>query len=222
DGGRVDRALDHVRQPADADRHPAAHGLIEDALGELGDSFHDRRATRDDDARRRRVLEPGPGELARHQGEDLLDARLDDLREELPRQLPRLAAADGRHVDRLLRRYQRGQRAAVALLDALGIRGRRAQPDRDVVGDVVTPSGSTTVCQTAPSRISATSVVPPPMSITTTPSSFSSSNSTASAEARGSSTMSWTARPARLTERTTFWTEVAVPVAMATSASRRP
>src|SRR5437867_6560872 len=137
DGGRVDRALDRVRQPTDADGHAPAHGLIEDALGELGDALHDRGAAGDDDAGRRRVLKARPGQLARHQREDLLHARLDDLREELSRELPRLPSAHRRHVDRLLGRDQLRQCASVALLDVLGVRGRRAQPDRDVVGDVV-------------------------------------------------------------------------------------
>src|SRR5256886_6215374 len=48
------------------------------------------------------------------------------------------------------------------------------------------PSGRMAVCQIAPLRKSATSVVPPPMSTTTTPCSFSSSYRTASPEASGS------------------------------------
>jgi hypothetical protein len=55
----------------------------------------------------------------------------------------------------------------------------------------------------------------------TTPSSRSSSNSTASAEARGWSTRSCTARPARFTERITFCTDVLAPDTMCTSTSRR-
>src|SRR6266480_2350428 len=74
------------------------------------------------------------------------------------------------------------------------------------------PSGRTAVCQIAPLRRSATSVVPPPRSTTTIPSSFSSSYRTASAEASGSRITSWTARPARFTDRTTFWTEVTAAV----------
>src|SRR5437016_230887 len=83
------------------------------------------------------------------------------------------------------------------------------------------PSGRTAVCQIAPLRRSATSVVPPPRSTTTIPSSFSSSYRTASAEASGSRITSWTARPARFTDRTTFWTEVTAAVTMCTSTSRR-
>ena len=65
------------------------------------------------------------------------------------------------------------------------------------------------------------SVVPPPMSMSTTPSSFSSAKSTASAEAIGSSTTSCTASPARFTERTTFCTDVTAAVTMWTSTSSR-
>src|SRR5207244_1732478 len=83
------------------------------------------------------------------------------------------------------------------------------------------PSGRTAVCQIAPLRKSATSVVPPPMSTTTTPSSFSSSYRTASPEASGSRMTSCTARPARFTERTRFWTEVTAAVTTCTSTSRR-
>src|SRR4030095_8089227 len=78
------------------------------------------------------------------------------------------------------------------------------------------------VCQMAPSRNNAMSVVPPPMSMRTTPSSFSSGNSTASAEAIGSSTTSCTVRPARLTARTTFCTEGTAAVTVWTSTSSRP
>ncbi len=65
------------------------------------------------------------------------------------------------------------------------------------------------------------SQVPPPMSITATPSSFSSSSSTACAEASGSSTMSATDRPQRLAHLTTFWALVTAVVTMWTLASRR-
>ena len=49
--------------------------------------------------------------------------------------------------------------------------------------------------------------MPPPMSITATPISFSSSESTASALASGSSTTSATVRPQRSAQRTTFCTQ---------------
>src|SRR5712692_2746867 len=83
------------------------------------------------------------------------------------------------------------------------------------------PSGRIPVYQMAPSRKRATSVVPPPRSMSRIPSSFSSAEITASAEASGSRTRSWTCNPARLTLRTRFLTEVVAPVTRWTSTSSR-
>src|SRR5439155_18617623 len=90
--GRVDRALHDVGKAAYAERHAAPDRLIEDRLGQLGDAFHERRAAGHDGPGRRRVLEPRPAELAGDEREDLLDPRLDDLREDLARELARLPA----------------------------------------------------------------------------------------------------------------------------------
>ena len=65
------------------------------------------------------------------------------------------------------------------------------------------------------------SVVPPPMSTSATPSSFSSAVSTASLAASCSSTDSCTLTPARLTQATMFCVVVAPPVTMWTLTSRR-
>ena len=65
------------------------------------------------------------------------------------------------------------------------------------------------------------SVVPPPMSIRTTPSSFSSAVSTASAEAIGCRIRSDTSRPQRRTHLTMFCTADTAPVTMCTRTSRR-
>ena len=70
------------RRPPSPVGDAAAHGHIEDLLGQLGHAVHDRRAARHDDARRRHVLEPRARQVPRHQREDLLDARLDDLRQD--------------------------------------------------------------------------------------------------------------------------------------------
>src|SRR5207245_2635994 len=61
-----------------------------------------------------------PSEQAGDEGEDLLDPRLDELREDLARELAGLPAADRRHVHGLLRRHQGRQRAPVPLLQVLG------------------------------------------------------------------------------------------------------
>src|SRR5262245_42134126 len=79
DARRIDRALDDVGQPAHRLRQSAPYGQIEDRLGQLGDPFHNGRPARDDDAAGGSVLEPDLGHLARHQREDLLQARLNDL-----------------------------------------------------------------------------------------------------------------------------------------------
>ena len=83
------------------------------------------------------------------------------------------------------------------------------------------PMLSTSVWYGAPSMCTSTSVVPPPRSISSTPSSRSSPVSTAFEEARGSSTISFTLKPARFTHFTMFCAEVTAPVMMWASASRR-
>jgi hypothetical protein len=83
------------------------------------------------------------------------------------------------------------------------------------------PHGTIAVCRIEPSKNTATSVVPPPMSSSTTPRSRSSLPSTAWLEASGSSTRSWTLRPARWMARQMFLAEVTAPVMMCTSASSR-
>ena len=70
------------------------------------------------------------------------------------------------------------------------------------------PKGITAVWRMRPSWKIATSVVPPPMSTKTTPASFSSSESTDSAEAIGSKMMSLTLRPERSIQRVMFVTLV--------------
>ncbi len=133
----IDRALDHVGEPADARRMPPPHGKVEDLFRQLRHALHDRSAAGDDDARRGGVLEPGLAELSRDEGEDLLDARLDDLGKDLAGQLARLAPAHRGHGDDLVFAHERGQRAPEALLELLGFSRRRAETDRDVVRDVV-------------------------------------------------------------------------------------
>ena len=67
----------------------------------------------------------------------------------------------------------------------------------------------------------AMSVVPPPMSTSATPSSFSSSVNTDSLAASCSTTVSATLTPARFTHATMFWVELWLPVTMWTFTSRR-
>ena len=81
--------------------------------------------------------------------------------------------------------------------------------------------GITAVWRIAPFANTARSVVPPPMSIRQTPSSFSSSFSTAIAEASGCRITSLTVSPQRRTHLTMFSTADTAPVTMCTLTSRR-
>src|SRR5687768_11676003 len=80
---------------------------------------------------------------------------------------------------------------------------------------------TTPVCHRLPRSKIATSAVPPPMSTSATPSSFSSGVSTASAAASCSITGSATATPARLTQATMFCVDDTEPVITCTLTSRR-
>ena len=83
------------------------------------------------------------------------------------------------------------------------------------------PTLSTAVCFTEPPWNNAMSVVPPPMSTSATPTSFSSWVSVASADASGSSTKSATLSPVRLQHLMTFWAAATAPVTTCTLASSR-
>src|SRR6185437_16669029 len=69
-----------------------------------------------------RLLEAAPAKLLAHEREQLLVARLNDLRERLPRETPRGAFTDARHFDRLVGIGELGERAGVADFDVLGVR----------------------------------------------------------------------------------------------------
>src|SRR5712692_11968526 len=123
-GGGVDRALHHVGQTRKSGGRAAPHGSVEDLLGQIGHAVHDAGAPGHDHAGRRHVGEPGAGQVARDESEDLFDAGLDDLGEDLPGQLTRLAPAHGGNVDDLVLAHQRGEGAAMTFLQLLGIRRR--------------------------------------------------------------------------------------------------
>ena len=82
-------------------------------------------------------------------------------------------------------------------------------------------TGSTAEWRIAPPTNTAMSVVPPPMSTSATPSSFSSAVSTALLAASGCRIRSWTSRPQRRTHLMMFCTAETAPVTMCTLTSRR-
>src|SRR5690606_13430603 len=110
---------------------------LEDLLGQLADARQRRAAAREHDAARNAVLEVRLGQLAARQRQDLLDARLDDLAQQLARHLARSPTADARHGQDVVAAEQPRRGDTELLLDALGLVERRAQADGDVVRDVV-------------------------------------------------------------------------------------
>jgi hypothetical protein len=95
------------------------------------------RAAGEHHARGEQVVLASLVDLVAHQLEQLLDARLDDLAEDAPREHPRGPAADAGHLDGLVAIEQRALGRAVPGLDPLRLQHRRAQADGDVVGEVV-------------------------------------------------------------------------------------
>ena len=84
------------------------------------------------------------------------------------------------------------------------------------------PKGITAVCLIIPSLNTAKSVVPPPISISATPASFSSWLNTALAEAKGSSVTPSNSNPALLIQRPMFLMEETCPTTTWKFASNLP
>src|SRR5208282_4787466 len=124
------------------------------------------------------VGHPRAQQLALHHRENLFHPRLDYFSEQAARDHPRFASADSRHLDHLLAAHDLVGRHAEGNLEPLRFGNRRAQSRGDIAGPMI-------------------SVVPPPTSISATPSSRSSGNSAASADASGWKTISDGVTPAR-------------------------
>ena len=137
DAGRERRAVHVIGQAADAGRTAAADRQIEDLLGDLGHAVENRAAAGQHDPGVEALLVAGAADLVPHQVEDLLGARLQNLRQDAARHHARLAAADARHLHRLVLVHHAGQRAAALALDLFRVGHRRAQADGDVVGEVI-------------------------------------------------------------------------------------
>src|SRR5262249_28038908 len=97
DPGRVGRVAHHVRESAHVRREADAHRRLEDLLGELADAGGGRTAPREHPAGGDALVEPGLHQLLPRQRQDLLDARLDDLAQQLARHLSGSAPTDTRN-----------------------------------------------------------------------------------------------------------------------------
>src|SRR5688572_18900605 len=110
------RAVDVIGKAPDANGTAAPDRQVEDLLGNLGHPLEDRPAAGQHDAGVERLLVTGAPDLVPDEVEDLLRARLENLREDPPRHQPRLPAADAGDLDRLVLVHHRRERAAVLAL----------------------------------------------------------------------------------------------------------
>src|SRR6185503_6311735 len=137
DSRRMNRVAHDVRETFDELRHAQAHRHVEHFFRELDGAFHLRAAAREHDAGGHELLEARAAQLFANELEQLLVARLDDLRQCLAREPARWPVADARHLDRLVGVRELRQRAGVLDLDLLGVRQRHAQRHGDVVRHLV-------------------------------------------------------------------------------------
>jgi len=171
---------------------PPPHRLQKDVFAKLDHAGHHGAAPVEHHARRQHLFVARFADHLLDQREDLLDARLDHAGQRLLAQQSADRGRPARHLDLGVGVGQQLLRVAVLDLDVLGVLGRRSQRHSDVAVDEIAGNRITAVWRIAPLVKIATSVVPAPMSTSTTPSSRSSSVSTAWLDANGFST---TGRP---------------------------
>src|SRR5207249_3855683 len=88
------------------------------------------------DPRGERLVAARALDLALGERQHLLRAWLDHLGQGAPREVVGRTSAEPRHLDRLLRGRERGERAPVALLQALGLGGGGAERGREIARHV--------------------------------------------------------------------------------------
>src|SRR5713226_10492643 len=88
------RAVDVIREAADARRTAAPDRQIENLFGDLGHAVENRAAPGEHDSRVQALLVARAPDLVPYQMKNLLRPRLKDLRQNAPRHHARLAAAD--------------------------------------------------------------------------------------------------------------------------------
>src|SRR5690349_1900445 len=128
---RVGQSTDVFRRNTNA--NPGAEYIARELRGAL----HRGRAAGEHDARAQLSRVTSARDVALHEIEDLIHALMDDVREQLARNLSIALRDRARELDDLRRIYHRLVRTAVALLQSLGVRLRHAESVHDVVRDVV-------------------------------------------------------------------------------------
>src|ERR1700687_1671538 len=134
EAGRVDR----IAQAADmllggADSNPRA----EYVGGELGDALHGCGAPRNHDTAIQPARETRSLDLGQHEIENLVHALVDDVRQHFARYVPLALRHRARKLNDVARIHQRLVRAAVSLLQPLGIGLRDTHSLNNVAGNVV-------------------------------------------------------------------------------------
>src|SRR5690606_9659690 len=142
DARRVLRSLHELHDPLHAHGEAHAHRHPQDLFGALDHALHEHgtageHAAGADLFEQTRLFDASPGF-----GEDLLDARLDDVAEQTSRHAARGMAAHAGHLDLFVVGDHAAESAAVVALQTLGLRHGGAEPGRDVVGDVVSAGGN--------------------------------------------------------------------------------
>src|SRR5215831_5134327 len=136
---RIHGTRHDVNQTAQMKWHSETDGKPKDALGKAYHLLHRRPSTGQDDARGEHVGASRALQLSLDEGEDLFHARLDHLRERAPREVMRVAASHPGDLDHLIGGRGGGDGAAVALLQTLGFRERRAERGCEIGGHVAAP-----------------------------------------------------------------------------------
>ena len=136
--------IDGARHDVDETRHPCGNSPpyrdLENFLGELRDPREDRRTPRDDHPCDGRVFKADPPDLPVDEGENLFQARLNDLTEHVPAHDAGAPTTETAHLDLFLSVDQCGECTSIFLLDLFRFVDRRAQADGDIVGDVISPN----------------------------------------------------------------------------------
>jgi hypothetical protein len=137
DAGRELRPLHELRDPLDADRIAEPHRHAEDLFGELAHTLEQNRAAREHGPRAELLEHARVLDALSHEGKYLLDARLDDVREDPPCRLARRVSADAGDLHFLFVGHHATESAAEVALETLRLAHRRPETRGDVVRDVV-------------------------------------------------------------------------------------
>ena len=117
--------------------HADANLRLKDAFGERNDRVEQCRSAGENDSRAEHLVESALHDLMTSQGKQLLDARFDDLCQQLPRNQAAVAAGHAGDLDGLIASHGSRQGAAAAELEYFGLAEVGLQAGGNVVGHVI-------------------------------------------------------------------------------------